>query len=100
MAFDFNRRYSRMKVCTHLLDPKRETFQGTGMRRSYKPHLFGSVAKIKATKLKGMDLQTIDLYSADTVFAWSQFRNALFDTGQMFLCREEAYNGFLILCTL
>lgn len=100
MAFDFDRRYHRMKLCTHLLDPKRETFQGDKMRRSYKPQLFGSVRKIKPKNLKGIDLQTIDIYSADTMFSWSQFRAILFDTGTMFLNREEAYNGFLIACTL
>ena len=63
MAIDFDRRYNRMKLCTHLLDPKRETFKGDEMRRSYRPQLFGSVSKIKPKNLKGLDLQTIDIYS-------------------------------------
>eukprot|EP01084_Bolivina_argentea_P320145 555445_1 len=101
MALDFNRRYSRMKLCTHLLDPKRETFIGTKMRRSYKAQLFGSVNdKLKAKILKQLDLQTIDLYSSETLFSWAQFRHVLYDCGIGFLQREEAYNGFLIICTL
>jgi len=100
MAFDFTRRYNRMKLCTHLLDPKRETFNSDVMRRSYKAQLFGSVAKLKPKKLKPLDLQTIDFYSADTVFAWSQFRTCLYDIGHLFLLREEAYNGYLVIVAL
>ena len=100
MALDFNRRYYRMALCTHLLDPKRETFLTSDMRRSYKAQLFGSVSGIKMKKLQGLDLQTIDLYSADTVFAWSQFRYVLFDAGKMFLNREEAYTGVILLVTI
>merc|ERR1711997_1313175 len=89
MALDFNRRYERMKLATHILDPKRETFKGDEMRRTYKAQLFGSVAALKPQRIKALDLQTIDLYSPDTIFAWSQFRNVLFDAGKMFQQREQ-----------
>merc|ERR1719361_1133523 len=100
MALDFTRRYYRMALCTHLLDPKRETFLTNEMRRSYKAQLFGSVTGLKMKKLQGLDLQTIDLYDHDTVFAWSQFRFVLFDAGKMFLNREEAYTGVILILTI
>eukprot|EP01083_Nonionella_stella_P128693 390018_1 len=100
MAFDMTRRWSRMRLCTHLLDPKRETFQGAEMRSSYKAQLFASVAKLKRKNLKVLDLQTIDLYSSQTLYSWSQFRTVLFDAGKMFFEREEAYNGLMILSAL
>eukprot|EP01083_Nonionella_stella_P204045 744117_1 len=100
MAFDMTRRWSRMKLCTHLLDPKRETFQGSQMRQSYKAQLFGSVSKFNRKTLRTLDLQTIDVYSSQTLYSWSRFRAVLFDCGKMFFQREEAYTGLLILCTL
>eukprot|EP01083_Nonionella_stella_P128692 390016_1 len=100
VSFFLSRRWSRMRLCTHLLDPKRETFQGAEMRSSYKAQLFASVAKLKRKNLKVLDLQTIDLYSSQTLYSWSQFRTVLFDAGKMFFEREEAYNGLMILSAL
>ena len=96
MATDFNRRYSRSKFLTHLLDPKRKAFSGV-MRETYKAHLFGSKRKIPSKYLKKLDLHTIDVFNHVSIYSWCQLRNIFYDCGKEFLNREEAYVGVLIL---